>query len=39
MCRRRNRRLRDASVTRFQGYLEVRPAVEALPEPDWAALA
>lgn len=31
--------LRDAGVTLFQGYLVARPAVEALPEPDWAALA
>lgn len=31
--------LRSAGVTLFQGYLVARPAVEALPEPDWAALA
>jgi len=30
--------LRRMGITLFQGYLMARPAVEALPEPDWAAL-
>ena len=29
--------LRDMGVTLFQGYLLARPALEALPEPDWRA--
>ena len=31
--------LRRMGITLFQGYLIARPAVEALPEPDWDALA
>lgn len=31
--------LRAMGVTLFQGYLVARPRLEALPEPDWAALA
>lgn len=31
--------LRTMGLTLFQGYLVARPALEALPEPDWAALA
>lgn len=32
-------RLRQMGVELFQGYLFARPQVEALPEPDWSALA
>lgn len=31
--------LRAMGVTLFQGYFVARPALEALPEPDWSALA
>lgn len=30
--------LRTLGIDLFQGYLIARPALEALPEPDWAAL-
>ncbi|WP_460035594.1 EAL domain-containing protein [Methylothermus subterraneus] len=30
--------LRTLGITLFQGYLFAKPALEALPEPDWQAV-